>query len=264
MTSPPGPFRPPGNGAGWRQPQAEGRGEGQAPLLSFTDVALVAVATIALCAILFVLILGVAAYLGGRGIPERLPSWAMPALFFVETAAIAASVYVLLIRRRGLNWRDLGLRATTRRWLVWAVVTAFACIAVGTVVTPVLDPLFDTPLVDKYTAQLGPQSVSWGQATSIFVVGGFMVPVAEEVLFRGVLYGWLRQKRGIAASALISAAVFALAHANPQVAVQIFFIGAALAYLYERSGSLIPAMVTHMTINATSLATILFYARLWG
>jgi membrane protease YdiL (CAAX protease family) len=91
-----------------------------------------------------------------------------------------------------------------------------------------------------------------------------MVPVAEEVLFRGVLYGWLRQKRGIAASALISAAVFALAHANPQVAVQIFFIGAALAYLYERSGSLIPAMVTHMTINVTSLATILFYARLWG
>lgn len=44
-----------------------------------------------------------------------------------------------------------------------------------------------------------------------FLVGGIVAPVAEEVFFRGILYGFLR-RWGIALALVLSTAVFALIH----------------------------------------------------
>jgi uncharacterized protein len=44
-----------------------------------------------------------------------------------------------------------------------------------------------------------------------FLVGGIIAPVAEEVFFRGILYGFLR-RWGVWAALVLSTAVFALTH----------------------------------------------------
>lgn len=258
-----GPHLPPEPGGG-SEPGA-GLPEGaRRRLLSFGDVALVCGATLVLSAVAFVAALAAAAVVFGPEPPAGAWTWAMLGLFTLEAAAITVSVYAVLIRRRGLTWGDLGLRPTTGRWVRTALVAALACLLAATVVTPLIDPMFEDPLVDMYVAQLGGGPVTWGSVAALLLIGGLAVPVAEEVLFRGVIYRWLRQSRGIAVSVAASAAVFALVHANLQVAVQIFIVGAALAYLYERSGSLVPPIVTHVAINLTSLATILSYGRLWS
>lgn len=62
-----------------------------------------------------------------------------------------------------------------------------------------------------------------------------LAPLAEEVFFRGLLYGFMRQSFGIYTSAGFSAACFALAHGGlflPQLAGGIIF---AVAFEYSRN-----------------------------
>lgn len=230
------------------------------PGLRFRDVALVLIAVGLGCAVFFVAILAVDSYLAmGEG-RARHSTAALMAVFLLEPVAILVAVQALLIRRRNLSWRDLGLRPAAARWVVIAVVAGPLSLALAGALSRLVGPADPTAMIEAYAALLAPEGVTLLRAAGLIAVIGVFVPVAEEVLFRGVLYAWLRQRLGLAASALISSAVFAIAHVNAEAALQIFLIGLVLAYFYERTGSIVPSIVTHATVNVASLAIILAYA----
>ncbi|MEA2498605.1 MAG: protease family protein, partial [Actinomycetota bacterium] len=85
-----------------------------------------------------------------------------------------------------------------------------------------------------------------------------VAPVVEEFLFRGLLYRWLRERRGVRAAAVISAAIFAVTHFIPLLMPSIFVLGLALAWVAERYGSLYPPLALHATFNA--IATLALVA----
>lgn len=230
------------------------------PALTFKDVLWLALAVIGLGALM---VAGVA--LADVALAEafdapRFSAWVAPAMFLCETLAIFAAVQLLLIRRRGFTWRDLGLRPADPRWLAAGLGGAFLTLLVSELVSNIIDRLTDKPVIERYAELLAPQAGGWPAAAGILLTVGILAPVAEEVFFRGVLYGWLRRRWSAPWSIVVSAAVFALAHGNPWQMVPIFVAGLVLAYLYERSGSLVPAMVTHMTINSASLVAIFAYS----
>ena len=68
----------------------------------------------------------------------------------------------------------------------------------------------------------------------------------EELLFRGLLYGYLRGRAGIILSVIVSALVFAVLHV---VIPPLFVMGAILAILAERNRSLWPSIALHATNN---------------
>jgi membrane protease YdiL (CAAX protease family) len=83
------------------------------------------------------------------------------------------------------------------------------------------------------------------------------VPVVEETLFRGVLYGALRRHWPFAPAALASGAVFAVGHLSLAGAIPYLLLGLLFAYLYERSGSLVAPWAAHGAFNAFNLAVLL-------
>ncbi len=88
-----------------------------------------------------------------------------------------------------------------------------------------------------------------------FVAAGVIVaPIGEEWIFRGVLHGYLRDRVGCLAGALVSGAVFAGAHRSLTGFVPLLVLGFILARIYDRSGSLYPGMLFHAAFNATSMA----------
>ncbi|MGH2981799.1 MAG: lysostaphin resistance A-like protein, partial [Solirubrobacterales bacterium] len=91
-------------------------------------------------------------------------------------------------------------------------------------------------------------------AVVLLIVG--IAPVAEEVFFRGMLFGGLRRRLPTIAAALISAAVFGALHAPTGVSTvpPLIAFGFVLALLYERTGSLGPPIVAHAINNALALA----------
>lgn len=81
-------------------------------------------------------------------------------------------------------------------------------------------------------------------------------PFFEEVLFRGVLYAGLRGALGRFGAGAVSAGMFALVHGDPQALLVLSALGALFAFLYERTGSLWPAVVAHALWNGTTTLVV--------
>lgn len=79
---------------------------------------------------------------------------------------------------------------------------------------------------------------------------GVLPALCEETLFRGFLYTSLRRRFGAFVSIFISATLFSLAHFDLGGAVQLFVLGALFAFVFERTKSLVPAMVAHCMWNS--------------
>ncbi len=104
-------------------------------------------------------------------------------------------------------------------------------------------------------------------SAAAFAVAALLVcvvaPVCEELFFRGYLFGALR-RRGLLLATVVSAAAFGLAHAASAplgFIVPLAALGAILALLYERTGSLYPPIALHALNN--SVAFGIGDGRLW-
>ncbi len=91
--------------------------------------------------------------------------------------------------------------------------------------------------------------------TVLFV--GVAGPVIEEVFFRGFAYRALKLHVGSRRAILISAVLFSALHGNLVGFFPIMLLGVLLAYLYERSGSLIPSFTVHVLHNSGIAALVL-------
>lgn len=80
----------------------------------------------------------------------------------------------------------------------------------------------------------------------LFIVGGIIAPVAEEVAFRGVFYGFLR-KWGVAVALVGSTTCFVLLHGN--FGITQIVGGLLFATAYEVEGKLMTPIVIHVTGN---------------
>ena len=92
-----------------------------------------------------------------------------------------------------------------------------------------------------------------GPLWSSILVTGLMAAFFEEWLCRGEVLRGLLQKMKPIWAILLSALFFALIHGNPWQALNAFFIGCVLGYVYYRTGSLLLTMVMHATNNITAV-----------
>jgi membrane protease YdiL (CAAX protease family) len=87
------------------------------------------------------------------------------------------------------------------------------------------------------------------------VFGAGVVAVVEELFFRVVLFGLLRQRMRFLYAALLSSALFAVAH-EITAWLPVFALGLGLAYLYEKRHSLWTNAFAHGTLNAISFVLL--------
>ncbi len=92
--------------------------------------------------------------------------------------------------------------------------------------------------------------VSWG-----YVALGLMVPIAEEIVFRGAIQRVLQnalgeRKRWIAI--VVSALIFGIIHFNLAQGLHAFLVGLLLGWLYSKTGSILPGFVFHWANNTVA------------
>lgn len=106
------------------------------------------------------------------------------------------------------------------------------------------------------------QRGGWTLVAAI-VMASVFAPIAEEIAFRGLLFGGLRGVMGFWWAAVTSALVFALVHPTfPGQFVPLAILGVVLAVLRQGSGSLVPCMVCHALNNAISLIAAMLQLQL--
>lgn len=116
-------------------------------------------------------------------------------------------------------------------------------------------PLFGTSVENPIIAQwIAKPSIALPMVLAMIIVA----PIMEELLFRGLLFSFLRERLGFTLSAVLSSVVFTSAHfsyyemplnimfAN---AIFAFIIGVTACTLFEKSKSLLSAILFHSIIN---------------
>jgi membrane protease YdiL (CAAX protease family) len=77
---------------------------------------------------------------------------------------------------------------------------------------------------------------------------GCLYPLAEELAFRGLLFGWLEGRWGGRVAFVASSIAFAAAHWEPANIMRALLPGLLFGWLRWRSNSIVPSLVAH-TIN---------------
>jgi len=89
-----------------------------------------------------------------------------------------------------------------------------------------------------------------------------LAPLFEELAFRGLLFGTLRRRFTWSTSALVSAGIFAVAHGYGILGfVSVLWSGLLWAWVYEKTGSLLPSIVAHAANNLLVCLSILYLFR---
>jgi len=177
---------------------------------------------------------------------------ALVAITFVGVAFVAATP-----EPRSEAARALGLRRPLHPAIKYSAIAYLAYIGCALVIAVVLEPE-----QDDITRDLG-----YGESVLGSVAAGFLIvavaPFTEELFFRGFVFAGLRRGGGFIVAALVSAVVWAFLHFNPDnpegswgVVVQLAVFGLALAWLYERTGSVWPPIAIHALNNALAFAIL--------
>ncbi|MBT8339962.1 MAG: CPBP family intramembrane metalloprotease, partial [Desulfatitalea sp.] len=196
-----------------------------------------------------------AAAMGAILIIELLAGWVLRALplpaygrlGMVRALQSAAIVAIFLFRGQGLNtlgWAPRDWPRGIRIGMFWSLGFGAAAL-LGMVLIH---------LVGHYPLQwlripLPRRNV---ELVLLFLVGGLIGPLAEELFFRGVLYAYFR-RWGIAAALAASTAIFALLHFNAVPVTQVVG-GLVFALAYERHRNLMVPIVIHVLGNSVLFA----------
>ena len=225
--------------------------------VSGTDLLLILIVALGSVRLLAGVIVALAAApLGdGPGLPLVL------GVLLFQTVVTLGAIRFLVLRKYGLRWADLGLRPSPPKWHRRGFALAVLLLPVVAAINGLLIPQVTGD--DFHNPQLyavAPDGFSWPALLAMLVMAGFVAPLGEELVFRGLLFPWLRGRLGVAAAAVLSGLIFAILHGAPILIPALTAIGTALALLYHRCGSLWPVILAHGAFNG--IMVIALYAAL--
>lgn len=76
-----------------------------------------------------------------------------------------------------------------------------------------------------------------------------LIPICEEIIFRRVIFGYLKENYNIVGAVIMQALVFGIAHGNIVQGTYTFILGIALGLVYMYCNSLCGSIILHITFN---------------
>lgn len=95
------------------------------------------------------------------------------------------------------------------------------------------------------------------QLAGLLVLACVVAPVAEEMVFRGLLYPALKSHLGRGPALGVSAVLFGAMHGEWAYFLSLSLLGGVLAWVYDQSGRLGRAVVLHVLFNSVTCAVLL-------
>lgn len=170
--------------------------------------------------------------------------------------AVLVAGWLFALKRRDATLEDAGFK-----WVGWGPVVLAIPLFIGLMVLTYLILItVDSFVGGVPTAQ--EQVVPAGTTLELLdlvwllLAGAIAAPIAEEFFFRGLVFRYLRARRGLMAATLVSAALFAVLHLTPLLMPALFVFGIVQALMVHRFDSLYPAIVLHALNNSVLLLAV--------
>lgn len=117
------------------------------------------------------------------------------------------------------------------------------------------------PLEDQRAVEIFSASKSvWQRAYLVFFTV-LVAPVAEEFVFRGLLFSAAKKMGWPKSAWIVTSLLFAAIHNSAPIFVPLFVFALALTWLYEKTDGLLAPMVAHSLFNAVNVIVLLTLAR---
>lgn len=222
-------------------------------------------------AVFGILAAGVAAVLGGELLGSVLAPLLLQPLDGLSKAELALASYVvtqgvvvaLLIVFAGLfhaGAERLGVgRISKRLYLLLVPLIYLACLLASGLLTSLVAYLVPGFNVEQ-AQNLGLPDIT--SQRDVVVMGLLLVgvvPLVEEFIFRGYLFGMLRRELPFWLTTVIVSALFASAHGQWNVALDTFILSLALCFLREKTGSIWASVALHSLKNLVAFLLLYVY-----
>lgn len=197
---------------------------------------------------------------------QPVPGWAI--LAFLVALPLIGGPAVWLLPDHGMlavlaTFFGVGLLAVMVAVapLGWGASAALGLRAVGW--RPLVLGVVGTIAVSFAVSQLGLQPEGVRQVTEtireptqfLWTLGilAILAPLVEELIFRGLLYGWLAGRWGAGIAFVVSSLAFAAAHVELVHVILVLPLGLWFGWLRRRTDSLLPSLVAHMINNGIAV-----------
>ncbi|WP_231443708.1 CPBP family intramembrane glutamic endopeptidase [Brevibacterium zhoupengii] len=160
------------------------------------------------------------------------------------------------LSRRGHRLSDIGFARPSLRLfhLLWQIPTAVIVVLLTQAL--VFAVTGSDPVSDSATDSLAGNAGAAG-AIVMFAAVAVITPFWEELFFRGLIFGFVRDRLGTTWAVVISAVIFALCHGVPILLPYMLALGLCLALLRVFHGNLWGSLGLHITINSTASIVLL-------
>lgn len=189
---------------------------------------------------------GMEAYLGSG---DRLPASILVVSQASKAAALLGALWLLGLLPKRLDWSAVGLRPVRAGWLILGGIAGLGFVVTGLLLVKALIAFIpDWAGMTRSPFAFG-EANGWAMSAAFLALTFAITPFAEEVFFRGFLYKWMKGHRPVWVAALVSSAIFGASHIIPPQAINAFVLSLVLIWLYEKSGSIWPAVIAHAVNN---------------
>lgn len=177
------------------------------------------------------------------------------------SALVVIPVMLILFHGDRVRQRRAGVlpnkKAALWKYVAVILIAVSMCLALNNLINIgnlyVVDEAYAQTIEALYSASLPVQILSLG----------ILVPISEELVFRGLLFQRLREKGSYMQAAVFSSVVFGLMHMNMVQMLYGFVMGMLLAYVYEKYGSVKAPALAHMSMNIMSVFATHFGVMDW-
>ena len=171
--------------------------------------------------------------------------------FYFASRAFRSSADRVHLILQSLGFRKFNLINT----LMWIVLLFFAVI-IANGVYQYLITTFHLPLQTNDQTILQESKNAPITVYATLIVSVLVAPFCEEVFFRGFVFTGLLRGLSLGWAVVLSALIFAVAHADPGSFAVLFIIGLALAFLRWHTGSIWPGILLHLLNNGIGVLLI--------
>jgi len=187
---------------------------------------------------------------------ENITSISFVILYGIQVILMIGTVWFFALHRRKARLRDLGLKYYSIGKTIWySFVSLLAIFAISFIYVFVLNSVFGIEAPSsKIEVLVRNRSIS---NTVLLAVVALIGPVIEEVFFRGFLYSAFKKSWGVLPALFLSSVLFSIAHLEIYSFIPLFIIGWLLAYIFEKTQSIFPAIFLHASYNLILILVLL-------
>ncbi|MGF7185549.1 hypothetical protein GGQ84_001640 [Desulfitispora alkaliphila] len=175
-------------------------------------------------------------------------------LFVGLSIVFAVWIYGGRLSDLGINLSNFGSN------IIWGVTGGITLLALVMGTGALISHFFAVEAEPQPFAELLFEIDSTGGLIIPFIMAVVLAPIGEEVFFRGFVYPVFRRMWSLPVAMIVSGILFASLHFDLIRAIPLAVGGIGLAWLYEKTGSIVTPIIAHAVWNG--IMTIMLFTTL--